>query len=691
MKILSLLLVASVFFTLLSCRDDPIPDGIPTAAVLVQVQMNYDQNMTFDRFKITVDNVQIVHRTNANDPTTEKIYDVNYETTSLTMFNENELYIIGQYEVPVGVIMQVRYRIIDSEIIINGTSYHLTIPSAEKSGLKFIPELTPSPFMVKENQMFAIQGTFIPKERIIINSKHKILKPTIPSKHVPLENEDEVFNSELVLTAHPGTPLSTVEADTKAYKSKLYLPTDYDIYRVRLDPSTTLPDAYYHYQSRPWVKAISRNYSIKTTAIIPPGETITTPQMTGNYMNAWQRAVNKMGTVGDHRPIIAILDTGVDLRNRDIINNLFINMGEISHIGIIDVDLNGFITINDINDPANIAFNPGDLNGNGYLDGQDILTSPIYSDGIDQDSNGYIDDIFGWDFVDMDNNPMDGNGHGTTMAGIASGANDGNGILGTTHNARVIPIRIMDNNGSGKFNTLNIAMHYVIESGEDNNPFNNIDIVNMSFAGTWQLQYSDVYCNRCRIVSEKEWEPTLSNNLETYSFLTNAPSNIIWVVGAGNNRANIGYYEIYQAVAEPIHQLIPDRSFIVTGVDNNGLYQRWVSKYNNEGSNYGSVIVDMSASGVEWLNINIGSGWPVNGFKDGTSQATATVSGGLALLISMNPIIYQGNAANLKRAFFDAAPPYVIHYLNAFGSGVQTVQGDKFMDLDVILANLGFP
>ena len=91
----------------------------------------------------------------------------------------------------------------------------------------------------------------------------------------------------------------------------------------------------------------------------------------------------------------------------------------------------------DVNHPdlaANIWRNPGEIPGN----------------GVDDDGNGFVDDVSGWDFVARDNTPEDGNGHGTHVAGtIGAVGNNGRGIVGVNWEVSILPLKFLDDSGSG--------------------------------------------------------------------------------------------------------------------------------------------------------------------------------------------------------------------------------------------------
>ena len=72
-------------------------------------------------------------------------------------------------------------------------------------------------------------------------------------------------------------------------------------------------------------------------------------------------------------------------------------------------------------------------------------------EGYDDDGNGYIDDIRGWDFINLDNAPLDDNMHGTHVAGIAGAVgNNGIGIAGAAWNVKLMHIKVFQSTGQWK-------------------------------------------------------------------------------------------------------------------------------------------------------------------------------------------------------------------------------------------------
>jgi len=105
-----------------------------------------------------------------------------------------------------------------------------------------------------------------------------------------------------------------------------------------------------------------------------------------------------------------------------------------------------------------------------------IWTKPceVPGNGLDDDGNGYKDDVHGWDFVNWDNDPQDDYGHGTFVAGIAAAETDnGIGIAGVSWGAKVMPVKVIDANGYAYYSDITSAIYYAADNGAK--------IINMSF------------------------------------------------------------------------------------------------------------------------------------------------------------------------------------------------------------------
>lgn len=88
------------------------------------------------------------------------------------------------------------------------------------------------------------------------------------------------------------------------------------------------------------------------------------------------------------------------------------------------------------------------------------------ANGRDDDGNGYVDDLIGWDFVDEDNNPWDSLGHGTFVSGLIAATRDNDlGIDGLTDNVQIMPLRVLNSGGYGNPRALARAVIYAIDNG----------------------------------------------------------------------------------------------------------------------------------------------------------------------------------------------------------------------------------
>lgn len=139
---------------------------------------------------------------------------------------------------------------------------------------------------------------------------------------------------------------------------------------------------------------------------------------------------------GDSRIIVAVLDTG-----------------------LASTDVGGSATVPDFSS-SSLWTNTGEIAG----------------DGIDNDHDGYIDDVHGWNFFSNNNRPADDNGHGTHITNIIAAAMN-NSVAGTgvASNVTIMPIKVLDRNGDGPTQVLKAGIRYAIDHGAN--------IINLSLGG----------------------------------------------------------------------------------------------------------------------------------------------------------------------------------------------------------------
>lgn len=217
------------------------------------------------------------------------------------------------------------------------------------------------------------------------------------------------------------------------------------------------------------------------------------------------------------------------------------------------------------------------------------LPGEVPGTGRDDDGNGFIDDPFGWDFVEENNDPSDLDGHGTHIAGlIAAVGNNAVGVAGVAWNAHLLPVRFLDAQGRGTTSDEIRALDYARASGAR--------IINASF-GTGG--FSAVARARYAALGETG----------------------IWVVAAvGNDGVDTSRFPVYPAGYGFPHVVRVGAS------TPDGRRAGF--------SNFGPSSVDLLAPGTSLLSTTMDGGY---GRKSGTSQATALVSGALALVLGEYP------------------------------------------------------
>ncbi len=217
-------------------------------------------------------------------------------------------------------------------------------------------------------------------------------------------------------------------------------------------------------------------------------------------------------------------------------------------------------------------------------------TGEIPANGIDDDHNGYVDDARGWDFVTEDNVAQDGNGHGTHVAGtIAATGNNGSGLIGVAPSSKVLPLRALDNSGSGFMSDIAAAFDYAGKLG--------IRIVNASLGGGYASILGSVVASH---------------------------PDTLYVVAAGNDNADND-----NAATASFPCALPEPNVLCVGATD-------ITDARASFSNFGRTTVDLSAPGVGIL-----SAWhsSSNAYRllSGTSMATPHTAGAAALALAAAP------------------------------------------------------
>ena len=261
-----------------------------------------------------------------------------------------------------------------------------------------------------------------------------------------------------------------------------------------------------------------------------------------NAPEAWDQSI------GDSDVVIGVIDTGIDYDHVDLVDNLWINSAEIA------------------------------------------------DNGIDDDGNGYVDDVYGVNTINDTGDPYDDNGHGTHVAGtIAARGNNGIGGAGVMWQGRIASCKFLAAFGGGFLEDALECLDY--------------------FAAL-----KDAGVNI--VVTNNSWGGGSPSALLSDAIQAHADRDILFVAAAGNDASNTDVYPAYPA-SYPLDSIIS-----VAAIDRTGALAFF--------SNYGATSVDIAAPGASILSTVPGDQWAI---FDGTSMAAPHVAGVVGLLKANEPLM----------------------------------------------------
>ena len=357
-----------------------------------------------------------------------------------------------------------------------------------------------------------------------------------------------------------------------------------------------IKDVIAQYSYHPAVKFMEPNFRVEATNVTVSNESVTgsndprfdelwglnntgqtggTPDADIDALKAWELAT------GDHKVIVGVIDSGINVKHQDL--------------------------------AANIWTNPGEIPGN----------------GIDDDKNGFVDDVHGYNFIDNDEPPklpvkppvddyddqntpfFPNDGHGTHVAGIIGGVgNNGEGIIGIAHDkVDMVSLKVFDKDGNSNIFAQTRAIDYAIK--------NKIKLLNMSFGS---------------VVSSQTRYDAIARAKD---------AGILVIAAAGNKRQNSDSIPFYPAS----HSRDLD-NVISVAATNHDDQLAWFS-------NYGAETVDLGAPGEAILSTIPGDRYAK---YSGTSMAAPHVTGVAALVLARNPhFTYK----EVKEQILDSVDPVV--------------------------------
>ncbi|WP_166835682.1 S8 family serine peptidase [Rheinheimera pleomorphica] len=313
---------------------------------------------------------------------------------------------------------------------------------------------------------------------------------------------------------------------------------------------TPVPQALAQYRQMPGVKAVELDHKVRKTQT--SNDPLFNQQWHLNADNGINAVAAWDSTTGDEQVVIAVIDTGIDYLHQDL--------------------------------AANIWQNPAEITG----------------DGIDNDNNGYIDDIYGINPADDNVDPMDEDGHGTLVAGIIGARGNNNlGVAGINWQVKLLPCRFMDVNGDGFISDAIACLDYLLDLKQNHG-------VNI-------------------VASNNSWgSPSYSQALYN-AIAAHHQAGILFIASAGNDNTQAAFYPA---------------AFDLPNIISVSAHQQSGAKAGF--ANYGRHWVDLSAPGVAIYATDLADAYSQ---ASGTSMSAPMVSAVAGLLKAAEPSL---NAAQLR-------------------------------------------
>ncbi|OIP96040.1 hypothetical protein AUK40_05345 [Candidatus Wirthbacteria bacterium CG2_30_54_11] len=314
------------------------------------------------------------------------------------------------------------------------------------------------------------------------------------------------------------------------------IPSSTAVYKATLKTGTSLQAVMNSLKADPNVEVAEPDYRVSKLTTSPDDPYYNTP--TGSWDpdldDQWglealhiQAAWNT--STGSTSTIIAVIDSGLDYTHEDISANVWYNLEEVSQT-LIDATT--------------------DHDADRVISCYDVIFQN--HNHIDDDENGYVDDICGWDYYNNDNDPVDDDGHGTHVSGIIAAMTDNDiGIAGTCWNCRIMPLKSLGADDGGYVSDAIRAIHYAVQNGAA--------VINISWGGTGYSQSLQNAINAAYEAGVMVVAASGNTNSDVANLMPASMDHVITVAALGNNEL---YKASYSNYGEEIDFVAPGQSIL---------------------------------------------------------------------------------------------------------------------------------